>query len=115
MQLMKDAGFKSVFLGIETPDESGLIATNKLQNTRRSLLDSIATIQSYGMQVMGLHSGFDTDREDIFDRMVEFIQKSGIPIAMVGLLQAMRDAALPAVMAEGAFWMRARATTRATS
>ena len=90
MQLMKDAGFKSVFLGIETPDESGLIASNKLQNTRRSLLDSVATIQSYGMQVMGgFILGFDTDRDDIFDRMVEFIQKSGIPIAMVGLLQAM--------------------------
>jgi radical SAM superfamily enzyme YgiQ (UPF0313 family) len=90
MQLMKDAGFISVFLGIETPDESGLIASNKLQNTRRSLLDSVATIQSYGMQVMGgFILGFDTDQEDIFDRMVDFIQKSGIPIAMVGLLQAM--------------------------
>jgi radical SAM superfamily enzyme YgiQ (UPF0313 family) len=90
MQLMKDAGFVSVFLGIETPDVPGLIATNKLQNTRRSLLDSVATIQSYGMQVMGgFILGFDTDRDDIFDRMVEFIQKSGIPIAMVGLLQAM--------------------------
>jgi radical SAM superfamily enzyme YgiQ (UPF0313 family) len=90
MQLMKDAGFVSVFLGIETPDESGLIASNKLQNTRRNLLDSIAAIQSYGIQVMGgFILGFDTDREDIFDRMVEFIQKSGIPIAMVGLLQAM--------------------------
>jgi radical SAM superfamily enzyme YgiQ (UPF0313 family) len=90
MQLMKDAGFNSVFLGIETPDESGLIASNKLQNTRRSLLDSVATIQSYGMQVMGgFILGFDTDKDDIFDRMVEFIQKSGIPIAMVGLLQAM--------------------------
>jgi radical SAM superfamily enzyme YgiQ (UPF0313 family) len=90
MQMMKDAGFKAVFLGIETPDESGLIASNKLQNTRRSLLESVATIQSYGMQVMGgFILGFDTDGEDIFDRMVEFIQKSGIPIAMVGLLQAM--------------------------
>jgi radical SAM superfamily enzyme YgiQ (UPF0313 family) len=90
MQLMRDAGFVSVFLGIETPDESGLIASNKLQNTRRSLLDSVAKIQSYGMQVMGgFILGFDTDRDDIFDRMVEFIQKSGIPVAMVGLLQAM--------------------------
>jgi len=90
MQLMKDAGFVSVFLGIETPDEPGLIASNKLQNTRRSLLDSVALIQSYGMQVMGgFILGFDTDREDIFDRMTEFIQKSGIPVAMVGLLQAM--------------------------
>jgi radical SAM superfamily enzyme YgiQ (UPF0313 family) len=90
MQLMKDAGFKSVFLGIETPDESGLISSNKLQNTRRSLLDSVARIQSYGIEVMGgFILGFDTDKEDIFDRMVEFIEKSGIPIAMVGLLQAM--------------------------
>jgi radical SAM superfamily enzyme YgiQ (UPF0313 family) len=90
MQLMKDAGFVSVFLGIETPDESGLIASNKLQNTRRSLLESVAAIQSYGMQVMGgFILGFDTDGDDIFDRMVDFIQKSGIPIAMVGLLQAM--------------------------
>src|SRR6185437_9693693 len=90
MQLMRDAGFKSVFLGIETPDESGLVAAQKLQNTRRSLLESVAVIQSYGMQVMGgFILGFDTDRADIFDRMVDFIQKSGIPIAMVGLLQAM--------------------------
>ncbi len=90
MQLMKDAGFVSVFLGIETPDESGLIASNKLQNTRRSLLESVAKIQSYGMQVMGgFILGFDTDREDIFERMADFIQSSGIPIAMVGLLQAM--------------------------
>jgi len=90
MQVMKDAGFVSVFLGIETPDASGLIAANKLQNTRRSMLESVAIIQSYGMQVMGgFILGFDTDREDIFDRMTEFIQKSGIPVAMVGLLQAM--------------------------
>ena len=90
MKLMKDAGFVSVFLGIETPDELGLVAANKLQNTRRSLLESVAIIQSYGMQVMGgFILGFDTDREDIFDRMTEFIQKSGIPVAMVGLLQAM--------------------------
>ena len=90
MQLMSDAGFKSVFLGIETPDESGLIASNKLQNTRRNLLDSVAIIQSFGIQVMGgFILGFDTDGADIFDRMVEFIQHSGIPVAMVGLLQAM--------------------------
>jgi fatty-acid desaturase/radical SAM superfamily enzyme YgiQ (UPF0313 family) len=90
MQLMKDAGFKSVFLNIETPDESGLIASDKLQNTRRSLLDSVAIIQSFGMQVMGgFILGFDTDHVDVFDRMVELIQNSGIPIATVGLLQAM--------------------------
>ena len=90
LESMNQAGFASVFLGIETPDESSLAAANKLQNTRRDLLDSIATIQQYGIEVMGgFILGFDTDREDIFDRLVEFIQKSAIPIAMVGLLQAM--------------------------
>jgi len=90
MQLMKDAGFSSVFLGIETPDEISLIANHKMQNTRRDLLESVQIIQQYGIEVMGgFILGFDTDREDVFDRMVEFIQKSAIPVAMVGLLQAM--------------------------
>ena len=90
LRSMRDAGLSSVFLGIETPDESSLAATNKHQNTRRDLLDSVATIQQYGIEVMGgFILGFDTDREDIFDRLVDFIQKSAIPIAMVGLLQAM--------------------------
>jgi len=90
LQSMKDAGLTSVFLGIETPDEPSLVATQKLQNTRRDLLESVAIIQEYGIEVMGgFILGFDTDREDIFDRLVEFIQKSAIPIAMVGLLQAM--------------------------
>src|SRR5664280_967216 len=90
MQLMKDAGFSSVFLGIETPDEISLIANHKMQNTKRDLLESIETIQHYGIEVMGgFILGFDTDREDVFDRMVEFIQQSAIPVAMVGLLQAM--------------------------
>ncbi|MGC2638021.1 MAG: radical SAM protein [Acidobacteriaceae bacterium] len=90
LQAMKEAGFASVFLGIETPDELSLAAANKHQNTRRDLLSSIAIIQSYGIEVMGgFILGFDTDKEDIFDRLVDFIQKSAIPIAMVGLLQAM--------------------------
>jgi radical SAM superfamily enzyme YgiQ (UPF0313 family) len=90
MQAMKDAGFVSVFLGIETPDESSLAATQKLQNTRRDLLESVAAIQEYGIEVMGgFILGFDTDSDDIFERLVEFIQKSAIPIAMVGLLQAL--------------------------
>lgn len=66
LQSMKDAGFSCVFLGIETPDESSLVATQKLQNTRRNLLNSIALIHSYGIEVMGgFILGFDTDREDL--------------------------------------------------
>ncbi|HEY6291118.1 MAG TPA: B12-binding domain-containing radical SAM protein [Terriglobia bacterium] len=90
LQMMKEARFNRVFLGIETPVEASLKEARKLQNTRRSLMDSVRRIQSYGMEVMaGFIVGFDNDPEDIFDRQVEFIQESGIPLAMVGLLLAL--------------------------
>jgi radical SAM superfamily enzyme YgiQ (UPF0313 family) len=88
--MMQAAGFTRVFLGIETPVEASLKEAQKLQNTRRSLLESIRRIQRHGMEVMaGFIVGFDNDPEDIFDRQVEFIQESAIPMAMVGLLQAL--------------------------
>jgi radical SAM superfamily enzyme YgiQ (UPF0313 family) len=90
LQMMKEACFTRVFLGIETPVEESLKKAQKLQNTRRSLTDSVHRIQSYGMEVMaGFIVGFDNDPEDIFDRQVEFIQESAIPLAMVGLLLAL--------------------------
>ena len=90
LALMKAAGFIRVFLGIETPVEASLKEANKLQNTQRSLLDSVRQIQQHGIEVMaGFIVGFDSDPDDVFDRQVEFIQESAIPIAMVGLLQAL--------------------------
>jgi radical SAM superfamily enzyme YgiQ (UPF0313 family) len=90
LEMMKAARFNRVFLGIETPVEASLKEAQKLQNTRRSLMESVRRIQAYGMEVMaGFIVGFDNDPEDIFDRQVEFIQESGIPLAMVGLLLAL--------------------------
>jgi radical SAM superfamily enzyme YgiQ (UPF0313 family) len=84
LSMMKEAGFIRVFLGIETSVEASLREANKLQNTCRSLLDSVRCIQQHGIEVMaGFIVGFDSDPEDVFDRQVEFIQESAIPIAMV--------------------------------
>jgi len=92
---MEDAGFRRVFLGIETPVEESLKEAQKGQNTRRNLLESIHRIQSYGMEVMaGFIIGFDSDPEDIFDLQMQFIRESGIPLAMVGLLTALPDTQL---------------------
>jgi radical SAM superfamily enzyme YgiQ (UPF0313 family) len=89
MRMMTAAGFNSVFVGIETPDENSLKECNKGQNTRRSLIDSVHTLQRNGLQVMGgFIVGFDNDTPSIFQRQIEFIQKSGIVTAMVGMLQA---------------------------
>jgi len=90
LQLMTEAGFDSVFLGIETPVEESLIETRKLQNTRFDLLDSVRKIQNQGMQVMaGFIIGFDNDPDDIDEHLIRFIQESGIPVAMTGLLTAL--------------------------
>lgn len=95
LQQMEDAGFRRVFLGIETPVEESLKEAQKGQNTRRDLLESIHKIQSYGMEVMaGFIVGFDSDPEDIFERQMNFIRDSGIPLAMVGLLAALPDTQL---------------------
>src|SRR5918992_3648432 len=91
---MKDAGFRRVFLGIETPVEESLKEAQKTQN-RGNLLDSVRKIQNNGMEVMaGFIVGFDNDPDDIFERMIEFIRESAIPMAMVGMLNALPDTQL---------------------
>jgi radical SAM superfamily enzyme YgiQ (UPF0313 family) len=92
---MRRARFRRVFLGIETPVEASLKEAQKGQNTRHDLLDSVKKIQSYGLEVMaGFIVGFDNDPEDIFERQIEFIRESAIPLAMVGLLTALPDTQL---------------------
>ena len=91
MDMMVKAGFAKVFVGIETPEESCLMECNKLHNNNRDLIECVNTIQSYGMEVFaGFIVGFDNDPPDIFQRQIDFIQKSGIITAMVGLLNAPR-------------------------
>jgi len=89
MEMMVQAGFDTVFIGIETPDEASLAECNKRQNKNRNLIDSVKRIQRAGLQVQGgFIVGFDNDTQSIFQRQIDFIQKSGIVTAMVGLLQA---------------------------
>ena len=89
MQLMVDAGFNKVFIGIETPNEESLIECNKSQNQNRDLIASVKKIQNHGLEVMGgFIVGFDSDPLSIFKNQIRFIQKSGIVTAMVGLLNA---------------------------
>jgi radical SAM superfamily enzyme YgiQ (UPF0313 family) len=89
MRMMVEAGFNMVFVGIETPDEDSLAECNKFQNRGRDLVESVKRIQRAGMQVQGgFIVGFDSDTPSIFQRQIDFIQKSGIVSAMVGLLQA---------------------------
>lgn len=89
MKLMTEAGFTTVFIGIETPDEKSLKECGKFHNLNRDLVACVKKIQNHGLQVQGgFIVGFDSDTPSIFKRQIEFIQKSGIVTAMVGLLNA---------------------------
>lgn len=89
MDLMAAAGFNKVFLGLETPCEASLKECGKAQNLRGNLEDAVITIQNHGLAVMGgFIIGFDNDPPDIFQRQVDFVQKTGVVTAMIGLLTA---------------------------
>ncbi len=90
LDLMVEAGFKKVFLGIETPVMESLKECQKMQNTAVDLTEAVRRIQSAGMAVMGgFIVGFDNDTPDIFDRQFAFIQNAGVVTAMVGVLTAL--------------------------
>jgi radical SAM superfamily enzyme YgiQ (UPF0313 family) len=90
LDLMAQAGFTSVFVGIESPDSATLRATNKNQNVACDMNDAIEKIQRSGIEVMaGFILGFDTDTDDVFDHHLAFIRRNGIAQSMVGLLAAM--------------------------
>jgi radical SAM superfamily enzyme YgiQ (UPF0313 family) len=89
LDLMVQAGFSSVFVGIETPNDESLAECGKGQNRGRNLIENVRNIQRRGMQVAGgFIIGFDSDPLSIFEQQIQFIQQSGIVTAMVGLLQA---------------------------
>ena len=95
MQLMVECNFKKVLLGIETPDQDSLALTNKFQNTRDPLIESINKITTTGMQVMaGFIIGFDGEKAGAGDRIVQFVEQTGIPMAMFSMLQALPGTAL---------------------
>lgn len=90
MNLMKKAGFNSVFIGLETPSEESLAECGKFQNKGRDLISSVLTLYKNGFEVSaGFIVGFDSDDETIFKRQIEFIQNTGVVVAMIGMLQAL--------------------------
>jgi len=90
VKLLVKAGMKTVFVGIETPNEASLVECSKKQNLQRDLVASIKKLQRQGLIVYGgFIVGFDSDPQTIFEDQIRFIQKSGIVTAMVGLLSAL--------------------------
>jgi radical SAM superfamily enzyme YgiQ (UPF0313 family) len=90
LELVREANMTSIFFGIESPREASLTETKKSQNVRGDLISRIHKIQSYGVQVKaGMIVGFDSDDRAIFGEQLRFLQEARVPLAMVGMLQAL--------------------------
>ncbi len=91
LELMRDANFAGVFIGIESPRKAALAETLKMQNVHtEDMAEAIHTIQSYGLFVSGgMIIGFDSDDKDIFEEQFQFLQRAGVPFAQMSLLEAM--------------------------
>ena len=90
LELMREAAFVEVFVGIETPDIDALKGMRKEQNATLPILESIETLNSYGLEVTsGIILGLDTDNGRSADGLIEFIERSQIPILTINLLQAL--------------------------
>lgn len=95
MQLMVQAGFYAVFLGIETPDADSLKVTRKLQNTRNPLVEACRKINQAGLLIYaGFILGFDGERAGAGNRIQAFVEATSIPQPMLGVLQALPNTAL---------------------
>jgi radical SAM superfamily enzyme YgiQ (UPF0313 family) len=95
IQLMTEAGFTNIFIGLETPNEESLKECSKNQNCKRDMTAAIKKLQAAGLQVFGGYIvGFDNDDESIFARQIKFIQETGVVTAMVGLLNALPNTKL---------------------
>lgn len=95
LDLMNQAGFYAVFLGIETPDQDSLKVTHKLQNTRHPLIEACRKINQAGMLIYaGFILGFDGERSGAGERIQAFIEQSSIPQPMLGILQALPNTQL---------------------
>jgi hopanoid C-2 methylase len=90
LELMREAGFVTVFCGIETPEAEALHAISKDQNLRMPIVEAVHRINSYGMEVVsGIILGLDSDTPQTADRVIEFIQASNIPMLTINILYAL--------------------------
>ncbi len=95
LEMMREAFFTNVFFGIETPDPVALKAMKKVQNLRSSIEEAVVTFNRYGIEVAsGIIMGLDTDTDETGQAIMEFVERTGIPIITVNILYALPKTAL---------------------
>ena len=89
LRMCGEAGLTVMFVGIETPNEAGLLETKKHQNLLDDPLEQIQRFLDHGILVLsGMMVGFDADGPDIFERQFDFAMSSQLPLFSLGAVVA---------------------------
>lgn len=95
LNMMQEVGFSACFVGIETPDEVVLIDVQKKVNLNRSIPESVHKLYSHGVVVnAGYIVGFDREKHSVAEKILDCIEKTYVPVNMVGLLFALPNTQL---------------------
>jgi len=95
MQMMLEAGFHHIFIGIETLEDQTLIKAGKKQNLNRNMLDNVKLLHKRGFIITGgFIIGFDSEGPEIYQQLINFINESNIVIATINRLKAPPGTAL---------------------
>ncbi|MFH2019992.1 MAG: radical SAM protein [archaeon] len=90
MQLIKRAGGKGVFIGIESLDSSNIRDVSKFQNNVKKYHEVIKTFHDHGMVVeAGMMFGFDNDTNRVFKNVYDFAMDSKLDLMQVGIVTPM--------------------------
>ena len=95
IDLMTEANFGTVFIGIESPDEEILALNSKFQNISNPLAESIGNINRNGLTVVGSFViGFDGEETGAGERISSFVEETAIPMVMLNTLQVLPNTRL---------------------
>jgi radical SAM superfamily enzyme YgiQ (UPF0313 family) len=90
LAMMREANFRTVFVGIETPETQALTRMDKKQNLRLPILEGVEIFNNHGLEVVsGIIMGLDTDTPETGANILEFIDVSNIPLLTINLLYAL--------------------------
>jgi radical SAM superfamily enzyme YgiQ (UPF0313 family) len=90
LRLLRQVGFTTVYLGLESPSRRVLEWMRKIQNTKREMVASVRKIQSYGMAVQaGFIFGTDEDTDESADDVISFVNDAYL--ASVGIYPLMAE------------------------
>jgi hopanoid C-2 methylase len=90
LEMMREAAFHTLFVGIETPELEALKSMDKGHNAKVPMLEAIETLNRYGLEVTsGIIIGLDTDTSESPGRLLDFIRQSQVPVLTINLLQAL--------------------------